>query len=138
MNPRCAFSLVLFFSVTACAFHEESGTPATTREKIEASKGLYAENHEQYWNLLHHSYERAFLCASPSEMADFLSLASLMPKPAEVDEFITEGVETLCLQKTACFKEAVKILALDERKAVEQILTRYPLFHEEEELRVCR
>jgi len=132
---QCA---IAFFCFTACVSVEPM---PTTREKIErldsmkSSTDPYVEYYDQYWDLLHHSYETA--CSSPLATADFLSLASWRPLPADAGEFISEGVETLCLQETVCFKEAVKTLALDERNAIEEIL-KNPLFYDAEALRICQ
>ena len=57
--------------------------------------------------------------------------------PAEVEEFLSEGLETLCTEKPALFKEAMQLLDLNLRVKLNEKLNQ-PLFREKEELRTCR
>lgn len=98
---------------------------------------IYNNNPESFWILLNELREKAYSAHSFNEIYQFMELLQMDNFPAEVQEFLSEGLETLCAEKPAIFKEAMQLLDLNLRVKLNEKLNQ-PLFREKEELRTCR
>lgn len=79
---------------------------------------IYQESSEYFWSVLNHVRESALGCSSMEATTDFLRLASLPNPGADLEEFISEGIEKLCTSQPVCFKEAIGKLDTKNREAV--------------------
>jgi hypothetical protein len=104
---------------------------------IKNHENIYRDNPESFWILLNEMREKAYLADTFNEISQFMELLQMDNSPAEVEEFLSEGLETLCAEKPVLFKEAMQLLDLSLRMKLNEKLNQ-PLFREKEELRTCR
>jgi len=98
---------------------------------------IYNDDPEFFWKLLNELREKAYLANSFNEINQFMGLLRINDLPVEVEEFLSEGLESLCAEKPILFKEAMRLLDLNLRVKLSEKLNQ-PLFREEKELRTCR
>lgn len=104
---------------------------------IENHEKLYKDNYEDFWGLLNRLQSNAFAANSSSGICQFLQIFKLENYPSEVEEFLSETLETLCAEKSILLKTAMQ--QLDSRlsaKLNEKL--KHPLFRNETELERCR
>ncbi len=126
--------LALSFSLHAEAKdHQCSGSKDELRCVLRFHSSIYQENPEYFWRVLNQSRNKAESCNSVKATADFLRTAMLRNENAELQEFVSEGVETLCAKKPACFRRSLQLLDGKSRAAVREKL-KNPLYFDTEEL----
>lgn len=101
------------------------------------SASVYNDNPEFFWKLLNEMKEKAYSANSLNEINQFMKLLQINNPSAEVEEFLSEGFETLCAEKPILFKETMRQLDLNLRAKLNKKLDQ-PLFREEKELEACR
>lgn len=74
---------------------------------------------------------------SPNEIYQFLQIFKLENYPVEVEEFLSESIETLCADKSTILKKAMQQLNPQLSTKLNEKL-KYSLFREEKELEKCR
>ena len=104
---------------------------------LKNSASIYSDNPEFFWKLLNEMKEKAYSANSLNEINQFMKLLQINNPPAEVEEFLSEGLETLCAEKPVLFKETMRLLDLNLRTKLNKKLDQ-PLFREEKELEACR
>lgn len=97
----------------------------------------YQQDPAYFWTVLNKARDDALACNSAEKTAEFLQLVGVKTSIVELDEFISEGIETLCVDQYICFKKAQRLLNKQLRsKLVTKLST--PLYHESEDLESCR
>lgn len=104
---------------------------------IENHEELYKDNNKVYWELLNRMRNKAYATDSSNEIYQFLLILKIENIPTEVDEFLSEGFETLCVEKPILLKMAQQQLVYQLSTKLNEKL-KNPLFHEEKELKGCR
>ncbi len=107
------------------------------KSNLKNSADIYNANPELFWELLNEMKEKAYSASSLDEINQFMKLLQINNPPAEVEEFLSESLETLCAEKSILFKEAMRLLDLNLRVKLNKKLDQ-PLFREEKELGTCR
>ncbi len=107
------------------------------KSNFKHSASIYNDNPEFFWKLLNEMKEKAYSANSQNEINQFMKLLQINNPPAEVEEFLSEGLETLCAEKPVLFKEAMRLLDINLRAKLNKKLDQ-PLFREEKELETCR
>lgn len=98
---------------------------------------IYQQDPDYFWKVLNKARDEALACQSPEKTAEFLKLVGIRNKSAELEEFISEGIEELCADKPACFKQARLLLSKRLRSQLSETLST-PLQREDRELAACR
>jgi len=104
---------------------------------IENHEKLYKDNYEVYWKSLNRLRNNAFATDSPNEIYQFLQIFKLENYPVEVEEFLSESLETLCVDKSILLKKVMQQLNPQLSAKLNKKL-KHPLFREEKELEKCR
>lgn len=68
---------------------------------------LYLENYLLWSEILGNAEIKALACDSVEDTAAFLRLVKLIKGNAEFDEFFSETIEKLCIEKTKCFLDGL-------------------------------
>lgn len=103
---------------------------------LKSYPAIYQESPEYFWKVLNQTREAALSCSSDRVAADFLQLASLANPGADLEEFVSEGIEKLCVTQPACFKRVLGKLNEKNRAAVKKRLAN-PTYFESSELVGC-
>lgn len=104
---------------------------------INHSEDIYKNNPSYFWEFLNKTRDLAYSNNSTKNVSNFLRLVSIANPPAEFDEFLSDGIETLCIEKPLVLKKTM--LALDtklQKKLVKKLNA--PLYYAREELKACR
>lgn len=126
--------LVLSFSLNVEAQdHRCSGSKDELQCVLKFHSSIYQENPEYFWRVLNQSRDKAESCSSIKATADFLRTATLRNESAELQEFVSEGIESLCAKKPVCFRKSLQLLDGRSRAAVRERL-KNPLYLDAEEL----
>lgn len=97
---------------------------------------VYRESPEYFWEVLNRARNSAFSCNTVNEAAKFLRIVRLTRVGADLQEFVSEGIETLCVKQPECFKRAMN--ALDEKTRHDvKVKLGNPLYFEASELAIC-
>lgn len=104
---------------------------------IENHEKLYKDNNEIYWELLNSLRNKAYSTDSSNEIYQFLLIFKIENYPTEVDEFLSEVLETLCFEKPILLEKALQQLDPQLSAKLNEKL-KNPLFREEKELKGCR
>ncbi|PKL52667.1 MAG: hypothetical protein CVV37_00265 [Nitrospira bacterium HGW-Nitrospira-1] len=93
---------------------------------------LYRENYPLFWKILHNAATKAQKCDSVEDTATFLRLVKLIrgsqaTGSAEFEEYFSQTVEQLCIQKSKCFLDGLLMLDKSTRVLLIDML-RTPLF----------
>ncbi|MBI5492889.1 MAG: hypothetical protein HY893_08160 [Deltaproteobacteria bacterium] len=95
---------------------------------------LYQENYPLFWEILHNAASKAQKCDSVKDTAAFLRLVKLIRGShatgnAEFEEYFSQTVEQLCIQKSKCFLDG--LLRFDKPTRVLLLdMLRNPLFED--------
>lgn len=131
---------VLIFSTRALSTQENESCSSCFETDIhyliENHERLYKDNYELFWGLLSKLRNKAFSTDSADELSQFLQLLMLNGYPVEVEEFLSESLENLCVDKPTLFKGAMQRLDSHLSAKINEKL-KHPLFREEEELKEC-
>lgn len=98
---------------------------------------VYRENPEYFWKVLNRARDSALSCGSAKQTADFLRIVRLPDAGADLQEFVSEGIETLCVNQPVCFKRAMEMLDEKTRHSIKVKLDT-PLYFETSELSACQ
>ena len=132
--------LLLFVSglplnVEACDY----GCPNSANELqcvIRFYPEIYQENPEYFWKVLNRSRDSALSCSSLKVTTDFLRIVRLSNSGADLEEFVSKGIETLCAKQPVCFKRAMSMLDEKSRRNIKMKLEK-PLYFETGEIFAC-
>ena len=133
-------SILLFFSLPLNAVARDYGCQNSANELrcvLRFYPTIYCENPEYFWKVLNQAGDNALSCNSVKGIADFLHTARLSNAGADLEEFVSESVEKLCINQPVRFKEAMSMLDKKTRRGV-QIKLENPLYFEASELSSCR
>lgn len=97
---------------------------------------IYIENPEYFWKVLNLSRDNAFSCSSLKVTTDFLRIVRLPNFGADLEEFVSEGIETLCVNQPVCFKQAMSILDENTQRSI-KIKLENPLYLESSKISAC-
>lgn len=132
--------IFVVFSISAIAGEEDKRCHDYASEELKCILQHYPESYNQFpaqfWKVINKSYERAMNCTSIEEVEDFLRIVNLANSAVELEEFVQEGIEKLCMKKLSCFKEAVSKLDSNTRLIIRKKLEN-PLFADESDLATC-
>lgn len=103
---------------------------------LKSYPAIYRENPEYFWKVLNQTREAALSCVSNRAAPDFLRLASLANPGADLEEFVSEGIEKLCVTQPVCFRKALGKLDKRSRVAVKKRLAN-PTYFEPSEFVGC-
>jgi hypothetical protein len=104
---------------------------------LETPRFFNGRYYDYLFSILHRDYESAFKCDSVETTAKYIyNVASFATRGAELDEYISESIETLCIEKPKCFNSAMKLLNNDIRAIIEKRFVEVP-FHTNEEISRC-
>ena len=98
---------------------------------------IYRESPEYFWMVLNQSRNRALRCTSVKEIEGFLQIVNLPSQGADLEEFISESVEKLCVKQQKCFNQAMSLLDGTTRRNVKRKL-KTPLYFDVDELSGCK
>jgi hypothetical protein len=98
---------------------------------------VFRDSPDYFWKVLNRSRDSALRCGSVRAAADFLSVVRMSNPGADFEEFLSEGIETLCVRKPACFKQAMKRLDKTSQLHVKMKLDS-PLYFEPSKIAVCQ
>lgn len=132
--------LLLVFSFPLNAATRDHGCPASVNELrcvLRFYPTIYRENPEYFWKVLNQARVNALGGNSTKGVADFLRTVHLTNAGADVEEFVSEGVEMLCINQPVSFKKAMSMLDEKTRRSVNMKLEN-PLYFEASELSSCR
>lgn len=93
----------------------------------------YELEREKFWEVLNNGRRQAEAAASVDPILEFLQVAILRSDTAELVEFISESVETLCIRKPELFIEPHRMLDVLMNAAVDHILAN-PMYFDAKEL----
>lgn len=103
---------------------------------INHSEDIYKNNPDYFWEFSNKTRDLAYSNSSTKSISNFLKLASITNFPAEFGEFLSEGIETVCVEKPLIFKKAMTSLdAKLQKKLVKQL--NEPIYYNNEELKAC-
>ena len=71
---------------------------------------IYKENPEYFWSVLNRARDNALTCKSINGTSEFLRLVRITNPSTELEEFLSEGIEKLCMEHPICFKKAQSLL----------------------------
>lgn len=95
---------------------------------------LYASDYQMFWKILHSSAEQASTAGNISKLVEFLEMAGVTGKGnAEFEEFFSQTIETVCVNNTEYFLDALMTMAPKSQSEVLKILQN-PLFKSSEEI----
>jgi hypothetical protein len=97
---------------------------------------IYRNDPEYFWKVLNRSQDNALSCDSVQLTIDFLRIVRLPTPGADLEEFISESVESLCVKQPVCFKQAIGMLDEKTRRAIKTKLET-PLYYESSEISAC-
>ncbi len=103
---------------------KEYATLGCLRENLD---NLYATDYSLFWNILRSAGNIAFECRSTHDTASFLELVNLKSKNAEFNEYISEILENLIVNKPKCFFNSLSTLDHESISNVIKIL-QHPIF----------
>ena len=89
---------------------------------VKSYPAVYLESPEYFWKVLDKTREAALSCTSDKATADFLQLASLAKSGPDLEEFVSEGIEKLCVTQPVCFRKTLSKLNEKNRVAVKKRL----------------
>lgn len=98
---------------------------------------VYRENPEYFWKVLNQARDNALSCDSAKQTADFLRIVRLPNAGADLQEFVSEGIETLCVNQPVHFKRAMEMLDEKTRHSI-KVKLNTPLYFEASELSACQ
>lgn len=98
---------------------------------------VYRENPEYFWKVLNRARDNALNCGSTKQTANFLRIVRLPDAGADLQEFVSEGIETLCVNQPVCFKRSMETLDKKTRHSIKVKLDT-PLYFETSELSACQ
>lgn len=133
-------SILLVFSLPLSAVARDYGCQNSANELrcvLRFYPTIYRENPEYFWKVLNQAQVNTLGCNSVKGVADFLHTVRLYNAGADLEEFVSESVETLCVNQPICFKKAMSMLDKKTRRGV-QIKLKNPLYFEASELSGCR
>jgi hypothetical protein len=139
MNSSKFFSYIILLVFSQGAFghsRECSSSANELRCVIRDHPKNYRDNQEKFWQVLNIARDRAISCKSRKDAVEFLKLSNLPNQGADLQEFLSEGVETLCAKQPICFKQAVKDLTYNDRRKV-FMMVKNPTFFDSNELLSC-
>lgn len=116
------------FSEVACA---KDAAIVCLRDNFD---NLYRDNYSLFWEILHNAAKKAAQCDYGEDTSAFLMLAKLEKGNAEFNEFFSQTIEQLCIQKSKCFLDTLLVLDKTTRGAIIYRL-RTPLFVEPSEIK---
>lgn len=131
--------LLIVFGLSFNVNARDYGCPNSANELRCALKlypAIYRENPEYFWKVLNRARNNALSCRSVNGTADFLRIVSLPSPGADLEEFVSEGIETLCVNQPVCFKRAMSMLDEKTRRNV-KVKLENPLYFETSELSSC-
>lgn len=97
---------------------------------------IYRENPEYFWKVLNRSRDSALSCSSIKVTTEFLRTVRLPNPGADLEEFVSEGIETLCVKQPVCFKRAMNMLDDKTRRIIKTKLEN-PLYFETSDVSAC-
>lgn len=103
---------------------------------INHSEDIYKNNPDYFWEFSNKTRDLAYSNNSTKNVSNFLKLLSITNFPAEFDEFLSEGIETLCIEKPLTFKKAI---VSQDAKLQKKLVKKFnaPLYYSREELKAC-
>lgn len=142
VNKMVLLRIILLLLVSGLPLNVEAydyGCPNSANELrcvLRLYPAIYRENPEYFWKVLNRSRDSALSCSSIKVTADFLRIVRLPNPGADLEEFVSEGIETLCVNQPVCFKRAMSMLDEKTRRSIKMKLES-PLYFETSEISAC-
>lgn len=95
---------------------------------------LYSQDYARFWKILNKAKQNAEHCRSVRSTAQFLGLARIQTGNAEFKEFLAQSIEDMCIHSSPCFQKASRLVDLESRSRLEDMLAT-PMFATPDELR---
>ena len=129
--------LVYGMSCSAAACDHKCPTSANELQCVlKHCPAVYRENPEYFWGVLNRARNDAFSCDSVNKTAEFLRIVRLPRMGADLQEYVSEGIETLCVKQPVCFKKAMNALDEKTQHAVKVKLGN-PIYFDASDLAIC-
>lgn len=131
--------LALIYGLPLSVEARDYGCPNSVNELrcvLRFYPAIYRQNPEYFWKVLNRSRDSALSCNSIKVTMDFLRIVRLPAPGADLEEFVSEGVEQLCVNQPVCFKRAISMLDEKTRRSI-KIKLENPLYYESSELSAC-
>lgn len=123
--------IILIFSLLLCFIFLNCGNMFAEDNKLMYLKNnfnnLYQNNYKQFWQILAEVEKNAVNCESTDDTVAFLKLIEIDSTGAEFNEYFSEVIEKLCIEKPKCFLDSLSSL---DTRAITRIVKRLkaPLF----------
>ena len=135
--PRLIFIFLVYgFPTNIGSYEYECSNLSELQCIFRYHSDIYHKDPIYFWKVINHAQYTAYSCKSVKATADFLHITKLHGVGADLEEYISESIETLCVKKPVCLKRAMNMLDKKTQHSV-KVKLKNPIYFGKNEIAAC-